>query len=192
MKSRIIPLLIIFFCMYGCGANGQEETLKEFNNLKVEAKNNYSSNKKIFEELKSCFAFKYIKVIEFHKNDNVAIEYKISDTSKWEKTEININDKEIKSPLNKEGISVEYLLNLKAKLSAINANRIWIIDDYDVTKGFDFKKFEIKYLKEVNDLYFFYTVFDRPLDSIESSHYALQTKDSIGGILDKDVIFYYK
>ena len=116
----------------------------------------------------------------------------MNDTAHWERIEININDKEIKSPLNEEGISVEYLLNLKARLSAINANRIWIIDDYDVTKGFDLKKFEIKYLRQVNDLHFFYIVFDRPLDSIERSHYTLQTQDNIGGILDKDAIYYYK
>lgn len=191
MKINIIQILIVLFCLCGCGTNGQQ-TLKEFNNLKTEAKSNYSSNKKIFDELKSCFALKYIKVIEFKKNDNVAIEYKMNDTTKWEKIEININDKEIKSPLTEERISVEYLLNVKAKLGAINANRIWIIDDYDVTKGFDFKKFEIKYLKQVNGLHFFYTVFDRPLDSIERSHYTLQTQDNIGGVLDKDAIYYYK
>lgn len=190
-KIGITLLSLICFCC-GCGTNGQYRTLKDVNNLKAEAKSNYDSNKKIFNELKLCFALKYIKVIEFKNNNNVAIEYQINDTSKWEKTEININVKEIKSPLNEEGISVEYLLNLKAKLSAINANRIWIIDDYDATKGFNFKEFEIKYLKTVDGHHFFYKVFDRPLDSIEPPHYNLLIQDNIGGVLDKDVIYYYK
>lgn len=191
MKINRIQILIILFSICGCNMS-EQQTLKEFNTLKTEVKNNYKSNRNIFNELKSCFALKYIKVIEFKKNNNVAIEYKMNDSSKWEKIELNISNKEIKSPLKEEEISLEYFLDLKVKLSSINANRIWIIDDCDVTKGFNFKKFEIKYLKEVNDLHFFYTVFDRPLDSIEKSHYALLTQDNIGGVLDKDVIYYYK
>lgn len=190
-KFRVVLLSLISFYMWGCGTD-EQETLKAFNSLKVEAKNNYNSNKEIFNEFKLCFALKYIKVIEFKKNNDVAIEYKLGDTSKWEKTAINLNRKESSSPLKEEGISIEYLLDLKEKLSAVNANRIWIMDDYDATKGFNFKRFEIKYLKEVNDIHFFYGVFDRALEAIESSHYNLLIQDNIGGILDKDVIFYYK
>ncbi len=191
MKVNIVQLSIIFLCLYGCGASGQK-ALKEFNNLKAEVKSNYDTNKKSFSELKSCLALKYIKVIEFKENEKVAVEYKMSDTSKWEKVTANTNDDVIKTLLDKEGIPADYLLNLEKKLGAIKANRIWIIDDYDTEKGVNFKAFEIKYSKQVNDLHFFYKIYDRPLDSIERSHYALQTQDSIGGILDKDVIFYYR
>ena len=191
MKSNIIQLSTLFCFLCGCGAS-EQETLKEFNSLKVEVKNNYINNKEIFSELKSCFSFKYIKVIEFKKNNDVFIEYKMSDTSKWEKTEININNKDIKSPLNEEGVSAEYLFNLKTKLNSIKANSIWIIDLFNRYNGSTSKGMEIKYLKEVNDLHFFYKMFEKSLDSIPNEFYTLQTQDSIGGVLDKNIIFYYR
>lgn len=166
--------------------------MKEFETLKVEVKNNYNDNKAVFNELKSCFAFKYIKVIEFKRDNNVVIEYKMSDTSKWWRTEINLNAKDIQTPLNFEGISSKYLLNLKMKLNSINANSIWVIDLFNRYNGTTSKGMEIKYLKEVNDLHFFYKIFKMPLDSIPNEFYSMQTQDSIGGILDKDVIFYYR
>ena len=189
MKNFEIKMLLGLICISGCISNG-EQTLKEYNNLKIEVKNNYSNNINTFNEVKLCFGLKYIKGIEFEKNDDVAIKYKMTDSSKWEKTIISLVNNEIKSPLHKEGISTQYLVDLKIKLSNINANSILIIEDYDITRGFSFKKIKINYLKEVNDFHFFYMVFDRPLNDIEKSHYTSLTQENIGGVLDKDVIYY--
>jgi hypothetical protein len=182
-------MLISLFCISGCGSNSQQ-TLKEINDFETEVKNNYNNNSDTFNQLKSCFGLKYIKAIDFKKNDVVVIDYKMNDSSKWEKTEISLVNKEIKSPLLKEGITTQYLFDLKMKLSSINANNIWIIDDHDITKGFSFKKIRINYLGDVNDFHFFYMLFDRPLDAIEESHYTPLTQDNMGGVLDKAVIYY--
>ena len=143
MKNFEIKMLLGLICISGCISNG-EQTLKEYNNLKIEVKNNYSNNINTFNEVKLCFGLKYIKGIEFEKNDDVAIKYKMTDSSKWEKTIISLVNNEIKSPLHEEGFSTQYLIDLKIKLSNINANSILIIDDYDITRGFSFKKIKIK------------------------------------------------
>lgn len=189
--SIIMQILIVLLSIYGCGTNAQSD-LSDFNKLRTEVKMNYDSNKTIFHEIKACEALNFIKVIEFKGNNNVAIEYKLNDTAKWEKITDEIHSETIKSVLKIEGLGEEYLFNLEKKLGSINANRVWIIDLFNRYDGTSSKVLEVKYLKEVNGLHFFYKVFEKPLDSIPKEFYSLQIKDSIGEILDKNVIAYYK
>jgi hypothetical protein len=200
---KFISITIFFFHINSCG-NSQQKIKKDFNSLQIETKNNYEKNKQLFNELKNCLMFKYIKHIEFKKDGRVKIQYKVKDTDtarwglvdndthEWGKIEDEINSKEITSLLDYEGITKGFLPKIKTELNIINANAILILDGYDLKKGFDFKAIEIKYLKEVNGLYFFYRIFDRPVDSIENSHFPFVSRGNIGGVLDNDIIYYYK
>ncbi len=198
---KFISITIFCFYINSCG-DSEQKIKKDFNSLQIETKNNYENNKEIFNKIKSCFAFKYIKYIEFKTDGDVNIQYKVkdtaqwgevnSDTHEWGKIVANIDSKEIKPLLDYEGLSKEFLLSIKKELNTINANSISMMDGYDVIKGFDYKAFEIKYLKEVNELYFLYRIFDRPIDSIYNSRYPFQSRGNIGGVLDTDIIYYYK
>ena len=61
MKNFEIKMLLGLICISGCISNGQQ-TLKEYNNLKIEVKNNYSNNINTFNEVKLCFGLKYLLV----------------------------------------------------------------------------------------------------------------------------------
>lgn len=188
---KIIPVLVTLICLYSCRTN-EKDTLENFNALKVNVKNNYIKNKAIFSEIKPCLKLKQIRVIEFKKENYVSIEYRLNETSQWQKTEGFINTQVINSLLLREGLSEAFLLELQDKFKVINANRIWILDLFNRLDGTISHGMEIRYVTEVNDLHFFYKVFEKPLGLIPREFYSLQIIDSIGGILDDDVIYYYK
>ena len=190
IKVHLLILLVLPF-FFGCGPD-KEVVIKEFNELETEVKDNYVRNFQTFRKLKACLTLKHIRVIEFKEEDKVTLEYQLSETSKWEKLTGDFEEIGIKNILIKEGLPLDYISNIKNLLDNINANCIWVMNDYDATTGMYFTVSEIRHKKIVNDLFFVYKIFDRPLDSIESAHYALPTQENKGGILDKDVIYFYQ
>ncbi len=68
-----------------------------------------------------------------------------------------------------------------------------IIESYDEKTGSTVKFFDIKYKSPVSYVNFYYRVFDRNLDFINNSLYAVPAQNGFsGGILSKNVIWYYK
>jgi hypothetical protein len=189
MEIKALIFAIALF-LPGCASNTQKIKL-DLINMENEVKANYQNKELLFDEIKSCFKFKQIKAIEFKEKDDVLIEYTLMNQVDWMKVDNGIFSDQVREILSADGLSVDDLLKLRLKLAEMNINRIVLSHDYEATKGFEFERLKLRYSKEVNDQHFFYIIFGRQLDSIESFHYSWVNQNNIGGILGPDIVYYH-
>ena len=105
----------------------------------------------------------------------------------------NLTSADLLPILKLDSFSQKDLIGLKEDLFKINANRIWIIDNYNSFLEKSSEDIDLRYDENMNGLNFFYRIYQMPLDSLPYGSYRnLISDDTTGGILNKNIIWYYR
>ena len=195
MNLKHVSVIILLF-LYSCGES-EEDNRKIFNEIRRTIISNYNDKREAFIKLKSYLSLRHIKYVEFKNNKIVKIKYQVgNEIDKEELKEFENKDivsADIKNVLDLDSLSVNDLLQLKASLTAINTDNLWIIDNYDAIRRKYTKEIDLRYTKSMNGLHFFYRLYQESLNSLpDNSSGILTNGNTTGGILGDNIVWYYK
>jgi hypothetical protein len=197
MNCKIFLILFVLISLNWKCSESPTANLKKFNSIKKDLSDNYRTNKADFTKLGFYFRLDHLKKIELADSQKLSVHYKIGtddDTDEVKETGIkDINSLDILSVIKLDSLSEKELLELKQILSKLNVDQFSTIDYYDNLSGKFFKEIDLRYKKSMTGLTFFYRLFQEPISSLPSGTYGLLlNNDSTGGILDKNIIWYYR
>lgn len=189
-----IFLFIWGVLLVGCGEHSYD-IKREQETAKKAVRESFLKHSDDFTSLQYYFKLNHIKEIRI-SDDKLFIKY-IKDLHGSEDVR-ELQSSKLISPqmaaiLRLDTISSNDLLKLKQCLLSIKSDRMQIIESYDEKIGDNIKFFDIRYQGHVPYVNFYYRMFDRNLDFTTNSLYTVPTQDGLsGGVLSKNVIWYYK
>lgn len=192
MKTYLNIFIICFFCSCNNTDNSSEESHEQIKKNIIE---NYIKHRnEIQSYLNYNERYKYIKGIRFEDNSKVIIESDDIDSKKigynndiWHQ---KYSSKDVQRILFLEQMNTDSLIRLKQSLDKIHSISIGFIPDYIEDEK---QIYQIEFCFKRLELWsYYFKVFKNDFDSSKIEHFTkfLIKKDQ-GGILDKNVIWYY-
>ena len=199
-------ILLILFILTGCGDSTSIFPIKDHKELKNIMVHNFKDNGKEFQSLATQLSnFKILRAINFQSgingNGGIEVYFDSLERNSNGKTYIiqDLTDSNFLLDLQKEGISLSRIKNIKSRLNQLGCNSFFTFSTINPETGTSYIHTELRFTTWNGINFYYYKLFDKPLEPSMVEFFKTNMVNinegewqNKGGILDSNAIWYYK